>query len=97
MQQTPQQSLQPQTSHNQQNLQQPQLQTQNVQHPQNNLKTFDIPYRYSDQISLHREWEEKMKRLNEKYGLDCFSDSELDSESDKEEDYRYEHKYETII
>ena len=38
-----------------------------------------------------------MERLNERYGLDCFSDSELDSESDEGEDYRYEHKYETLI
>ena len=48
-------------------------------------------------IRLHREWEEKMERLNEKYGLDCFSYSELDSESDEGEEYRYEHKYETLI
>ena len=38
-----------------------------------------------------------MEWLNGKYGLDCFSDSELDSESDEGEDYRYEHKYETLI
>ena len=34
-----------------------------------------------------------MERLNEKYGLDYFTSSELDSELD-EEDYRYEHNYE---
>ena len=28
------------------------------------------------QIRLCREWEEKMERLNENYGLHCFSDSE---------------------
>ena len=33
----------------------------------------------------------------QKYGLDCFSSSELDSKSDEGEDYRYEHKYETPI
>ena len=38
-----------------------------------------------------------MERLNEKYGLDCFSDSELDSELDEGENYQYEHKYETLI
>ena len=44
-----------------------------------------------------REWEEKMKRLNDKYGLNYFSDFEFDSESDEGEEYRYEHKYETLI
>ena len=48
-------------------------------------------------MRLHREWEEKMERLNDKYGLGYFSDSELDSESDEGEEYRYEHKYETLI
>ena len=38
-----------------------------------------------------------MERLTYKYGLDCFSDSELESESDDGEEYRYEHKYETLI
>ena len=36
-------------------------------------------------------WEAEMERLNDKYNLDCFSDSELDSESDEGEEYRYEH------
>ena len=31
-----------------------------------------------------------MERLNSKYNLDCFPDSELDSESDKGEQYQYE-------
>ena len=39
----------------------------------------------------------EMKKLNEKYGLDCFSDSELDSELDEGENYRCKHKYETFI
>ena len=34
-----------------------------------------------------------MEWLNEKYGLDYFSDSE----SDEGENYQYEHKYETLI
>ena len=38
-----------------------------------------------------------MERLNDKYSLDCFSDSELNSESDEGEEYRYEHNYETLL
>ena len=30
-----------------------------------------------------QQWEAEMERLNSKYNLDCFSDSELDSESDE--------------
>ena len=41
---------------------------------------------------VHKEWEEKMERLNKKYGLDYFSRLELDSESDGE-NYRYEHNF----
>ena len=37
------------------------------------------------------------EKLNEKYGLDYFSDSDLESESDEGEDYRYEHNYEKLI
>ena len=44
-----------------------------------------------------QDWEQEMERLNAKYNLDCFSDSELDSESDKDEQYQYEHGYETLI
>ena len=32
-----------------------------------------------------QQWEQEMERLNEKYKLDTFSDSELDSESDEDE------------
>ena len=67
-------------------------QPQNFQHSQS--QTFDVPDRYSDQIRLHKEWEEKMEKLNDKYGLDYFSDSKLDSKSDRGEEYRYENKYE---
>ena len=42
-------------------------------------------------------WEVEMERLNDKYNLDCFSDSELDSKSDKGKEYCYEHGYETLI
>ena len=38
-----------------------------------------------------------MERFNKKYGLNCFSDSELDSELDEGEHYQHEHKYETLI
>ena len=80
-----------------QGLQHPQ--TQNYQKSQNfqcsQSQTFDVPDRYSSQLKFCREWEEKMDRLNDKYGLNCFSDSKLDSESDEGEECRYEHKYET--
>ena len=44
-----------------------------------------------------RQWKAEMERLNSKYNLDCFSNSELDSESDEGEQYQYEHGYETLI
>ena len=44
-----------------------------------------------------QQWEEEMERLNSKYNLDCYSDSELDPESDEGEQYPYEHSYETLI
>ena len=44
-----------------------------------------------------QQWEEEMERLNSKYNLDCYSDSELDSESNEGEQYHYEHGYETLI
>ena len=44
-----------------------------------------------------QQWEAEMERLNNKYNLDCFSNSELDSESDEGEEYQYEHGYKTLI
>ena len=44
-----------------------------------------------------QQWEQEMERLNEKYNLDCFSDSELNSESDEDEQYQYQHGYKTLI
>ena len=44
-----------------------------------------------------QQGEEEMERLNSKYNLDSYSDSELDSESDEGEQYHYEHGYETLI
>ena len=46
---------------------------------------------------MRQQWEEEMERLNTKYNLDCFSDSELDPESDEDEQYQYEHGYEMLI
>ena len=60
---------------------------QNPQHPQ----TYDIPDRFSQQIKLEKEWNEKVEHLNEKYNLGCYSSSEFDS------DFELEHKYETLI
>ena len=37
---------------------------------------------YLSQSKIHKQWEAEMERLNAKYNLDCFSDSELDLESD---------------
>ena len=51
-------------------------------------------------LSLNKtkqQWEAEMERLNSKYNLDCFSDSELDSESNEGEQYQYEHGYETLM
>ena len=31
------------------------------------LHTYDIPDRYSQQVKLWKEWNEKMEHLNEKY------------------------------
>ena len=75
--------------------------TQDYQVPQNpqhtKTQSFNVPDRYAEQIHLRREWEEKIEKLNKKYGLDYFSDSELDSESDEGENYRCEHIYKTFI
>ena len=44
-----------------------------------------------------QQWEQEMERLNDKYNLDCFSNSEFNSESDEDEQYQYQHGYETLI
>ena len=41
--------------------------------------------KYLSQTKTHQQWEAEMERLNTKYNLDCFSESELDSESDEGE------------
>ena len=53
--------------------------------------------RYLSQTKISQQWESEMERLNTKYKLDYFSDSELDLESDEGEEYKYEHGYETLI
>ena len=60
---------------------------QNMQHPQ----FYDVLARYSMQIRLRKEWDEKMECLNEKYNLDYYSSSESNS------DFEPEHEYETLI
>ena len=53
--------------------------------------------KHPSQTKIHKQWEVDMERLNTKYNLDCFSDSELDLESDEGEQYKYQHGYETLI
>ena len=63
-----------------------------------NLQKPEAPIeKYPSQTKTHQQWEAEMERLNTKYKLDCFSDSELDSESDKREQYYYEHGYKTLF
>ena len=53
--------------------------------------------KYLGQTKICQQWEAEMERLNTKYNLDCFSDSELDSESAEGEEYKYEYGCETLI
>ena len=66
----------------------PKLQKPQVRRP----KTLNL-----NMTKAKQQWETEMERLNSKYNLNCFSDSELDSESDEGEQYCYEHGYETLI
>ena len=82
----------------QQEIQIPQAscpQTLNYQRPQNSQKHSQD--QYPSQSKICKQWEAEMERLNAKYNLDCFSDSELNLESDEGEQYKYEHGYETLI
>ena len=74
-------------------------QTLNYQKSQNSQKPNQETQidRYLSQTKISKQWEVEMERLNAKYNLDCFSDSELDSELDEGEQYKYEHGYETLI
>ena len=69
-----------------------------MQNPQPAWTLLNALDRYMEQAHLQEEeWKERMKKLNERYRLDYFSNSELDSESDEEYDYMYEHNYEALI
>ena len=74
-------------------------QTLSYQRPQNfqKFKQETSDGQYLSQSEIHKQWEAEMERLNGKYNLDHFSDSELDSESDDGEQYKYEHGYETLM
>ena len=74
-------------------------QTLNYQKPQSSQKCNQETQidKYRSQTKIHKQWEAEMERLNTKYNLDCFSDSNLDSESDEGEQCKYEHWYETLI
>ena len=67
---------------------QSEVQKPRVRHPQN--------MNYQKTSSTQKQ-EADMERLNSKYNLDCFSNSNLDSDADKGEQYQYEHGYETLI
>ena len=54
---------------------------QSPQHPQ----AYDIPDRFSQQVKLEREWNEKMEFLSEKCNLDYYSSSESDSNFEPEQ------------
>ena len=54
-------------------------------------QSFDVPDRYSEQIRLRKEWDEKMEHLNERYCLEYYSSSESNS------NFELEHKYETLV
>ena len=67
------------------------------QEPQSSQKSTQEAQLGKYPTQAKKQWETEMERLNSKYNLDCFSDSELDSESDEGEQYQYEHGYETLI
>ena len=66
---------------------------QTLQKPQaRRPKTLNL-----NKTKAKQQREAEMERLNSKYNLNCFSDSELDSESDEREQHHYEHGYKTLI
>ena len=80
----------PQTRHPQTlNYQRP----QKLQKPNQETQTDQ----YLSQTKFCKQWEAEMEKLNVKYNLDCFPESELDLESGEGEQYRYEHGHETLI
>ena len=58
-------------------------QTLSYQKPQGIQKPTQETQLSKSQTQAKKQWEAEMERLNYKYNLDCFSDSELDSESDE--------------
>ena len=78
---------------------QPKVQRPQARYPLNLQKPDqEAPLdKYPSQTKICQQWEAEMERLNTKYNLDCFSDSELDSESDEGEQYHYELGNETFI
>ena len=85
----------------------PEVQRPQAQHPQtlNHQKPQSLQKsnqetqidKYPSQTKICKQGEAEMERMNTKYNLGCFSDSELDSESDEGEQYKYEHRYEALI
>ena len=73
------------------------VQDKKGENPQQRLLPKLQVQKLDNMTKTRQQWEAEMERLNNKYNLDCFSDSELDSESDKGEEYQYEHGYETLI
>ena len=69
----------------------------NYQKPQSTKKSTQDVHLGKYPSQAKKQWEAEMERLNSKYGLDCFSNSELHSESDEGEQYQYEYGYETLI
>ena len=69
----------------------------NYQKPQSTQKSTQETQLNKYQTQTKRQWEAEMERLNSKYNLDCFSDSELDSKSDEGGQCQYEHGHETLI
>ena len=69
-------------------------QAQNLQQPQKfqHSQSFDIPDHFVERLCLRKERDEKMERLNDKYGLDCYSSSESESDWDEKEP-----KYQTFV
>ena len=69
----------------------------NYQKPQSTKKSTQETQLGKYPTQTKRQWEAEMGRLNSKYNLDCFSNSELDTESDEGEQYQYEHGYKMLI
>ena len=58
---------------------QPKMQKPQARRP----KTLNLTDRFPSQAKIKQQWEAEMKRLNSKYNVDFFSDSELNSGSNE--------------